>query len=69
MKKLFCTVVTDWDGTLDSPIIYHTRAENPDQVAKHIAEELEELGYEPEQQADTFDVFTFEVRDLDIQEL
>ena len=69
MKKLFCTVVTDFDGTLDSPIIYHTRAEDVESVEKHVREELVELGWNDEELDDLFDIFTFPVRQEDIIEV
>jgi hypothetical protein len=69
MKKLFCTVVTDYDGTLAGPMIFHTRAEKPADVEPHIREELCELGFEDSVLDDIFEVFTFEVSDLDIIEV
>lgn len=70
MKRLFCTVVTDFRGILESPIIYHIRTEDVAQVEQYVREELAELGYEDEEEiADLFDIFTFEVKDTDITEV
>lgn len=69
MKKLFCTVVTDRDGMFDSPIIYHTRTDDRTKIDVHLREEFKGLGFSPEEWDERLDVFTFEVRDLDIQEL
>jgi hypothetical protein len=71
MKRLFCTVVTDVDGTLESPIIYHNLAEGFAQVEQYVRAELAEYtGYEDEEElADRFDIFTFEVKETDIAEV
>jgi len=69
MKKLFCTVVTDYDGSMASPTIFHTRAEKLADVEPHIREELCELGFEDSELDHIFEVFTFEVSDLDIIEV
>ena len=70
MKKLYCTVVTDFDGVMESPTIYHIKAETVEQVQAYVIEELTELGYDTEEEVlDTFDLFTFEVRTQDIVEL
>jgi hypothetical protein len=69
MKKLFCTIVTDFHGVLDSPIVYHTRAVDTQAVEKHVREELTELGYEDGDLDDVFDLFTFPVRPEDIVDI
>jgi hypothetical protein len=69
MKKLFCTVVTDYDGQFESPLIYHTRAVDKETAERRATDELEEFGYSPEEQDERFDIFTFEVTDLDIVEV
>lgn len=69
MKKLFCTVVTDYDGQLESPIIYHTKCETKEQAEVHVHEELVEYGYDVETIDETFDIFSFEITERDIVEL
>ena len=69
MKRLFCTVVTSYDDTLESPLIYHTRAENAEAVEAHVKSELMELGWTEEDTEENFDLFSFPVGDLDIVEL
>jgi len=68
MKRLFCTVVTDFNGTFDSPIIFHIRAETMDHAEKCTREQLVEYGYDKETIDDNFDMFTFEVSEADIIE-
>ncbi len=71
MKKLFCVVVTDPNGDngLESPIIFHIKCEEQSNSEEAVKEMLEEeYGYEPEW-IENFDIFSFEVTDLDIIEL
>jgi hypothetical protein len=69
MKKLFCTIVTDFHGVLTSPIVYHTRAVDAEAVEKYVREELTELGYEEIDIDDVFDIFSFPVRPEDIVDI
>lgn len=68
MKRLFCTVVTDFDGTLESPIIFHIKAESMEHAEKCARELMVEYNYEEKELDDFFDMFTFEVRETDITE-
>jgi len=68
MKRLFCTVVTDLNGTFESPIIFHIQAETMDHAEKCTREQLVESGYGDETIDDSFDMFTFEVSEADIIE-
>lgn len=68
MKRLFCTVVTDYDGSLESPIIFHIKAETMEKAEECSRELLIEYCYEEEELADRFDMFTFEVTESDITE-
>jgi hypothetical protein len=71
MKKLFCVVLTDLEGLLESPMIYHIKAE-----AQHQAEEkaMTELmnglaGLDTiEDVIEEFDLFAFPIEDTDIIE-
>ena len=69
MKKLFCAVVTDPSGEagLDSPIIFHIKCKELSQAEDEVDRLLEE-DYEYQISKD-LDIFTFEVTDLDINEL
>jgi len=68
MKRLFCTEVTDLNGTFESPIIFHIQAETMDHAEKCTREQLVESGYGDETIDDSFDMFTFEVSEADIIE-
>lgn len=68
MKRLFCSVVTDFDGTFDSPIIFHIRAETMEHAEKCTREQLLEYGYSEEMIDEHFEMFTFEVSEADIIE-
>ena len=72
MKKLFCVVVTDVEYIigLDSPIIFHMRCDDPlNKVEEAVKERLvEEYGF-LEETTELVDIFSFEVRDVDIIEL
>ena len=69
MKKLYCTVVTDFEGILDSPTIYHIKAETVEAAQVYVKEDLMEMGYEADELLDVFDLFTFEIKETDIIEL
>lgn len=70
-KKLYCVVVTDPAGELglDSPVIFHVKAELPEKAENIVNEELlsEDYGYEEDDIA-ILEMFTFEVTELDIIE-
>lgn len=72
MKKLFCSVVTDPTdalGSLESPIIFHVSASELSEVEEGIKTTLvEEYEYDPES-VEMLDIFSFEVRDVDVVEL
>jgi hypothetical protein len=72
MKKLFCVVVTDPDYVigLDSPIIFHVRCKTLTEAEEFVDKELslEDYGYDPDS-VENLDIFTFEVIELDIQEV
>jgi hypothetical protein len=68
MKRLFCSVVTDFNGTFDSPVIFHIRAETMDHAEECTREQLVEYGYDKETIDDNFDMFTFPVQEGDIIE-
>jgi hypothetical protein len=70
MKKLYCTVVTDFEGIMESPTIYHIKAETVEAAQVYVKEDLMEMGYETEEEIlDAFDLFTFEIKETDIIEL
>ena len=70
MKRLFCTVITSVDDTLESPLVIHSHAESSDHAEKEVIDYLagEDFGFEYEIQYnmlnDNFDTFTFEVTDI-----
>jgi hypothetical protein len=68
MKRLFCTSVTDFDGNLEGPIIFHIKAETMQHAEACAREQLIESGYDDASIDDTFDMFTFEVSESDIVE-
>jgi len=71
MKKLFCVVLTDLEGFLESPMIYHIKAETQHQAEEKALSELVEnlAGIDTiEEAVESFDPFSFEVTDLDIIE-
>ena len=68
MKRLFCTVVTDLNGTFESPIIYHIKAETMDHAEQCMREQLVEAGYDDETLDESFETFTFAVTEMDIIE-
>lgn len=69
MKKLYCTVVTDFEGIMESPTIYHIKAETVESAQVYVKEDLMEMGYEADELLDVFDLFTFEIKETDIIEL
>ena len=69
MKKLYCTVVTDFEGIMESPTIYHIKAETVEAAQVYVKEDLMEMGYEADELLDVFDLFTFEIKETDIIEL
>jgi hypothetical protein len=68
MKRLFCTVATDVTGELDSPIIFHIRAETMDKAEECANGLLREHAFHGKAVEDIFDTFTFEVTEEDITE-
>lgn len=66
MKRLFCTVVTDREAALESPWIFHVKAETQDKAEELAIEQLKESGYTEEVIKEDFEVFTFPVREEDI---
>jgi len=69
MKTLFCTVVTDFNGILEEPIVYHTKASSVIEVNQRVAEELEELGWDYDEIPELFEICTFEVTNSKIEEI
>lgn len=69
MKRLFCTVVSSLDGSLDSPLIFHIKAETMAKAEERAREELcSYYEYKDEELDDIFETFTFEVGEVDIIE-
>lgn len=72
MKKLYCAVVTDPSEEigLDSPIIFHVNAESADLAMIVVREELVK-SYEDLDRVilEYFDIFIFEVREVDILDI
>jgi len=66
MKRLFCTVITSIDNTLESPLVIHSHAESSDHAEKEVIDYLagEDFGFEYNMLNDNFDTFTFEVTDI-----
>jgi hypothetical protein len=71
MKKLFCVVLTDLEGLLESPFIYHIKAETKQQAEETallaMVENFDGLSH-PEDVVESFDLFSFPVEDTDIIE-
>jgi len=70
MKKLFVVVVSDWgNGLLDSPKIFHIRAENS-AIALECAKDtfIEDYSFDEETIEDDFDFFAYELTDNEIIE-
>jgi hypothetical protein len=71
MKKLFCVVLTDLEGLLESPIIYHIKAETQHQAEEKAMTELmgSLAGLDSiEDVVEEFDLFSFPIEDTDIIE-
>lgn len=65
MKRLFCTVITSFDDTLESPLVFHSHAESADHAEKEVMDYMaEDFGYLECNINDNFDTFTFEVTDI-----
>jgi hypothetical protein len=65
MKRLFCTVITSIDNTLESPLVIHSHAESSDHAEKEVIDYVAgEFGFEYNDIKDNFDIFTFEVTDI-----
>ena len=71
MKRLFCTIVTDFDGQFDSPLIFHTKAETMQKAEDHARGELVEYHElaSLDEVDNMFDICTFEVTETDIIEI
>ena len=48
MKRLFCTVITTYDNTLESPLVIHSHAESADHAEKEVMDYMdgEDFGFE-----------------------
>lgn len=68
MKRLFCTVVTDINGVLESPIVWHVNAETMQKAEDLAREMLVEYNYDDANIDEIFDIFTFEVTKSEIIE-
>jgi len=71
MKKLFCVVLTDLEGLLESPMIYHIKAETQYQAEEKAMTELMNslAGLDTiEDVIEEFDLFAFPIEDTDIIE-
>jgi hypothetical protein len=71
MKKLFCVVLTDLEGLLESPMIYHIKAETQHQAEEKAMTELMNglAGLDTiEDVIEEFDLFAFPIEDTDIIE-
>ena len=66
MKRLFCTVITSVDDTLESPLVIHSMNETMDHAEQAIIDYMagEDFGFEYNMLNDNFDTFTFEVTDI-----
>jgi len=69
MKRLFCTVITSFDDTLESPLVIHSMSETMDHAEKEVIDYLagEDFGFDGfdnDMLNDNFDTFTFEVTDI-----
>lgn len=72
MKKLFCVVLNDLTGTLDSPHIFHVRADDGYSAERAIMEQIivgQWIGYDNvDDVVEDFDIFSIEVEENDIVE-
>jgi len=66
MKRLFCTVITSVDDTLESPLIIHSMNETMDHAEQAVIDYMtgEDFGFDYDMLNDNFDTFTFEVTDI-----
>ena len=66
MKRLFCTVITSVDDTLESPLIIHSMSETMDHAEKEVIDYMagEDFGFDYNMLNDNFDTFIFEVTDI-----
>ena len=66
MKRLFCTVITSVDNTLESPMVIHSHAASADHAEKEVMDYMagEDFGFEYNDLNDNFDTFTFELTDI-----
>ncbi len=66
MKRLFCTVITSVDDTLESPLVIHSRAESSVHAEREVMDYMagEDFGFDYNDLNDNFDTFTFEVTDI-----
>jgi len=66
MKRLFCTVITSVDDTLESPMVIHSMNETMDHAEQAVIDYMagEDFGFEYNMLNDNFDTFTFEVTDI-----
>ena len=66
MKRLFCTVITSYDDTLESPMVIHSMSETLDHAEKEVMDYMagEDFGFEYNDLNDNFDTFTFEVIEI-----
>jgi len=72
MKKLFCVVFTDLTGTLDSPHIFHVRADDAHSAEEAIMLQVivgQWIGFDTiDDVVEDFDIFSIEVEESDIFE-
>ena len=66
MKRLFCTVITSYDNTLESPLVIHSMNETLDHAEQAVIDYMagEDFGFDYDMLNDNFDTFTFEVTDI-----
>jgi len=66
MKRLFCTVITSIDDTLESPLVIHSMNETMDHAEQAVIDYMtgEDFGFDYDMLNDNFDTFTFEVTDI-----
>lgn len=66
MKRLFCTVITSVDDTLESPMVIHSMNETMDHAEQAVIDYMagEDFGFDYDMLNDNFDTFTFEVTDI-----
>lgn len=66
MKRLFCTVITSVDDTLESPMVIHSMNETMDHAEQAVIDYMtgEDFGFDYDMLNNNFDTFTFEVTDI-----